>query len=266
MRLTCPACEAHYEIEPGLIPPEGREVQCAFCANRWFERPGSAPEVGSDPLAATPADPEPDPRLPRPSGLSPDVARILREEAEAERSLRQSDQPAKEKPEAEPESQPEETTANAPAPAPATPPVQPAAPAPRPAPEQDRKSSTLESQTVPSEVDLPRKAAPTPPQAPKAAAVASKMAKTETLENAANLARLNASLRAEPEHDGRDRFWTGLLAVIALALILALIYVIAPDIAERFPKTAPFLSDYTDIVDDARIWLAETVENLRPAD
>lgn len=248
MRLTCPACEAHYEIETGLIPPEGREVQCAFCANRWFERPGPPPEVGNDPLAATPAAPEPDPRLPRPSGLTPDVARILREEAEAERSLRQNDQPAKSEPEAKPEGQPEETIADTPA------------PATRRAPEQDSTPSALEAQTVPAEVDLPRKAAP----APQAAAVAQKAAKPASLESGANLARLNESLRADSEPDGRDSFWTGLLGVIALALILALIYVIAPDIAERFPKTAPFLSDYTDVVDDARIWLAETVENLRP--
>ncbi len=41
MRLTCPNCDAQYEIEDRLIPENGRDVQCSSCGNTWFQ-PGAA--------------------------------------------------------------------------------------------------------------------------------------------------------------------------------------------------------------------------------
>lgn len=37
MRLICPNCSAQYEVDAGLIPDEGRDVQCSNCGNTWFE-------------------------------------------------------------------------------------------------------------------------------------------------------------------------------------------------------------------------------------
>ena len=37
MRLTCPNCNAQYEIPEGMIPPEGREVQCSNCGEGWYQ-------------------------------------------------------------------------------------------------------------------------------------------------------------------------------------------------------------------------------------
>ncbi|MEH6360912.1 MAG: zinc-ribbon domain-containing protein [Amylibacter sp.] len=37
MRLICPNCVAQYEVDEDVIPPEGRDVQCANCGHNWFQ-------------------------------------------------------------------------------------------------------------------------------------------------------------------------------------------------------------------------------------
>lgn len=37
MRLICPNCVAQYEVDEGVIPSEGRDVQCANCGHNWFQ-------------------------------------------------------------------------------------------------------------------------------------------------------------------------------------------------------------------------------------
>ena len=50
MRLTCPNCSARYEVDDGMIPPEGRDVQCSNCSTTWFQpgRRTPAEEVAED--------------------------------------------------------------------------------------------------------------------------------------------------------------------------------------------------------------------------
>ncbi len=36
MRLTCPNCGAEYEVPDGLVPEDGRHVQCTSCQTRWY--------------------------------------------------------------------------------------------------------------------------------------------------------------------------------------------------------------------------------------
>lgn len=56
MRLTCPNCDAQYEVPDDVIPQDGRDVQCSNCGNTWFQaHPDHAVEVVDDPEA-----PEPD--------------------------------------------------------------------------------------------------------------------------------------------------------------------------------------------------------------
>lgn len=89
MRLTCPECDARYEVDAALIPPEGRAVECARCGHGW-RQPGPAPEPirlrDSDLAPRIEADPPP-PSMPsaRPSAA---VLEILREEAERELAQR----------------------------------------------------------------------------------------------------------------------------------------------------------------------------------
>ncbi|QMU58730.1 MAG: hypothetical protein GKR98_11325 [Boseongicola sp.] len=71
MRLVCPNCSAQYEVDDGLIPDEGRDVQCSNCGNTWFELPppiSASPDVLADASEAAEVaaedvplpDPEPD--------------------------------------------------------------------------------------------------------------------------------------------------------------------------------------------------------------
>lgn len=51
MRLICPKCTAHYEVEAAMIPQGGRDVQCSACGNVWFQPAPTAaapPTTGAD--------------------------------------------------------------------------------------------------------------------------------------------------------------------------------------------------------------------------
>lgn len=37
MRLTCPNCQAQYEVDDSVIPDGGRDVQCSNCGHTWFQ-------------------------------------------------------------------------------------------------------------------------------------------------------------------------------------------------------------------------------------
>lgn len=65
MRLTCPNCDARYEVPEDAIPDEGREVQCSSCGHSWFQsrdeaqaesRPESRPESPDDALRGDDGD------------------------------------------------------------------------------------------------------------------------------------------------------------------------------------------------------------------
>ena len=107
MRLTCPNCGAQYEVPEAVIPTSGRDVQCSNCGDTWFQNhPDHAPAesderlddpgVSPDPVAQhappeqdpVPEPPPPPPEQPAKRGLDPNVADILREEAERERTAR----------------------------------------------------------------------------------------------------------------------------------------------------------------------------------
>lgn len=65
MRLICPNCGAQYEVPDGVIPEQGRDVQCSNCGNTWFQPhpdqdPDLAEELGQDStdMPAPPPAPE----------------------------------------------------------------------------------------------------------------------------------------------------------------------------------------------------------------
>ena len=39
MILSCPNCGTQYVVKDGAIPPQGRQVRCASCKNRWHQDP-----------------------------------------------------------------------------------------------------------------------------------------------------------------------------------------------------------------------------------
>ena len=59
MRLTCPNCGAQYEVDPGMIPDEGRDVQCSNCGQTWFQMPEGQMSVPEEaPVAEETAETE----------------------------------------------------------------------------------------------------------------------------------------------------------------------------------------------------------------
>jgi predicted Zn finger-like uncharacterized protein len=88
MRLTCPNCGAQYEVPDAVIPVSGRDVQCSNCGNTWFQNhPDNILET-PEPEPIRDPEPAPEPAKPAPRRMDPEIAGILREEAERERAVR----------------------------------------------------------------------------------------------------------------------------------------------------------------------------------
>lgn len=61
MRITCPSCDAVYQVPDGAIGPAGRRVRCRSCDTSWLEPPRtqSAATPVPPPLPVLPAAPAP---------------------------------------------------------------------------------------------------------------------------------------------------------------------------------------------------------------
>jgi len=71
MRLICPNCDAQYEVDAGLIPDSGRDVQCSDCGHVWFQAPeGDTGHEAEDVAAIVGAPPAPH-SAPRPAAAAP---------------------------------------------------------------------------------------------------------------------------------------------------------------------------------------------------
>lgn len=96
MRLTCPNCNAQYEVDDAVIPRAGRDVQCSSCGHTWYQYPK---DVALEMRAAELDDDEDDDAtgqpLTRAAGaraaprIDKTVLDVLREEAERELNERQ---------------------------------------------------------------------------------------------------------------------------------------------------------------------------------
>ncbi|MDJ0627929.1 MAG: zinc-ribbon domain-containing protein [Rhodobacter sp.] len=105
MRLICPNCDAQYEVDDNVIPEGGRDVQCSNCGHTWFQRPPHLDADLADDLEEAPLEDagleEPGPQEPaeearpaaepQPRALDPEIANVLREEAERETKARQAE-------------------------------------------------------------------------------------------------------------------------------------------------------------------------------
>ncbi|SFJ00451.1 MJ0042 family finger-like domain-containing protein [Jannaschia pohangensis] len=97
MRITCPNCQAKYEVGQDMIPAEGRDVQCSNCGTTWFQEgrgrealPPGERRRPSRPLPREEADANANARAARPQRPTPDAETldILREERERAERLR----------------------------------------------------------------------------------------------------------------------------------------------------------------------------------
>ena len=345
MRLVCPNCGAQYEVPEDVIPAAGRDVQCSNCGHTWFvAHPDSAdatamatevapewetPTPASQPAAADdsaaydgdlgeweePEDSSLHPNAPsapnarRP--LDPNIAELLRQEAEREQRQREAArsplesqpdlglQPPEETPEIRRHREATERMARLRGEDPQKPaqsgagPVESAAAAaavagaapPRPTHPRARSASApaAERSQRPAPAPAPAAApAATPAQAPQtspdemAASLASRKALLPDVEQINSTLRANSERRPAsaddfetPQSAGDDTnpnsggFRQGLTFAVFVALILAALYIYAPLLGDRFAPLQPPLAQYTDLVDQARLWLDTQVQAVQ---
>ncbi|MFV0410591.1 MAG: zinc-ribbon domain-containing protein [Paracoccus sp. (in: a-proteobacteria)] len=80
MRLTCPQCNARYDLPAGLIPPEGREVECSACGHVWHQvlLPGGVPAM-AEPVMPAPVGPAAPTEPEIPANIDPQPVEDLQE-------------------------------------------------------------------------------------------------------------------------------------------------------------------------------------------
>ena len=269
MRLTCRNCDAQYEVDDAAIPPKGRDVQCSGCGHAWFQMrvdavPQLRPEVsapvdpaGPDPADAMWSDPGvhtkddpartepltdegPPPVLPeaqedaalRRRGLDDTVLEVLREEAAREAAVRRAEAP--------PPIEVQTDLGLAPPPPPLPPSVLAA------------RQSFADFLVSPDELTLEEDTQARP---------------ASRSELFPDVEEINSTLRASSEprgdeseagtetHVGADRrgFRTGFLMIILIAVLLSLLYAMAPRIVAAVPASESAMQAYVDGVDWARL-------------
>ena len=289
IRLICPNCGAQYDVPAEVIPPDGRDVQCSNCAHTWFQKhPDDTEDRAEDPLAPPPSPPDAQDDLPPEAseeddwsepevapaapkrGLDPEVAEVLRAEAEHERRQREA-----EAIETQTELGLDEPFQDA----------------------QERRSreararmAAMRGETEPqgdAEDAEPGETAPDTPQSAaarsgRAAARAATAAAESRKELLPDVDEINQTLRAGNEPrvtdsaegrvgvddldagsaQGKGGFARGFFLVVVLVAIAIAVYASAPQIEEALPQAAPLLDAYVAQVDVLRAWLDEVVGNL----
>lgn len=263
MRLICPNCDAQYEVPDDVIPEDGRDVQCSNCGNTWFQRPAGAeqePEPDEDAFEpeqsyaqptdqphAAPDQQATDHAASQRRRLDPEVASVLREEAEREARARAAESHGIE---SQPDLGLEETA--------------PPNEADLRAQQARDRMARLRGETA----DMSGDARGPVAVSSAAAAAAASGSRREMLPD---IEEINSTLRAsdaprnahqtdthreaaEPARlKGKSRrgFWI----VILIALIAVVLYLYADVIARTVPQVSGFLDSYVQMVDAARTWL-----------
>ena len=266
MRLSCPTCDAVYEVPSGAIPEAGRDVQCSNCGTVWFQRSGEAPA----PPSAAALDPAANPKrrtaedMPRPP-LSDEGRRILVEEAERERSLRAG---------ARPPTHPDPDTAAAvdsllagnlaPARAATTTPTSPAGSAPVPPPPPATVSAPLPASGAAPETGVEAVESPAPSRPSRRDRLPDIADVSPTLGRAGD----GGAGDATGDMDGQRR-GSGFRLGFALALILAAIGLVLYMQADRIGAAVPALDAplhaFRDWVNEGRIALDGLARNAAAA-
>ncbi|HCP82052.1 MAG TPA: thioredoxin [Octadecabacter sp.] len=262
MRMICPNCGAQYEVADDVIPESGRDVQCSNCGHTWFEQPGASeaaehgasidapsepePEVVSEPEPEPEPEPTPEPEVepesersaPQQREMDPEVADILREEAEYEQAARQA--------EADPiETQPDLDLSHD--------------------PEEDRRSREARDRLARLRGE------------PEAAASVDAMMQQEAAAPRRallpDIEEINSTLRPEAgpsdvagaeQEEARPRsgFRRGFMLIVTLALIALAVYIFAPQLSAAVPQAEPILTSYVEWVNGLRIWLDGEIQGF----
>ncbi|NRB05258.1 MAG: zinc-ribbon domain-containing protein [Rhodobacteraceae bacterium] len=275
MRLICPNCDAQYEVPDEVIPAEGRDVQCSNCGKTWFqEHPDAlqaaaqaAPDHADDDdtgeeVAPTPppdpsaADDDPTGSIydevsaPNRRNMSPDVADILREEAEQEAQARAKEREAL-------ESQPDLGLQD---------PVED---------EADRRARQARDRMARMRGEEPD------PEEDRTEEVASAVAATvagSRRDLLPDIDEINSTLRSGNERPGRAEnraaqeqpakargnrgFRLGFVVSLLIACLAVVVYSNGPQISERFPQADPYVNSFIASADNARASLDAQFQSL----
>ena len=259
MRLICPNCGAQYEVDDAVIPEGGRDVQCSNCGHTWFQQPAhldaelaeelgeelSPPDAHDDAPEVVDANADSDAGLQR-RGLDPEIADVLRQEAEHEAAQRRGE------PADGLETQPDLGLDDA---------AEAAA---------NRSAAARARMARLRGLDDPASDAETLAAMAKAAG-----SRRELLPD---VEEINSSLRASADRDGEGdgeyseqelevpekrkggRFIFRLMILILVLGIL--VYVLAPQIVEYVPQAEPYLIQYVDWANGLREQINGIVGNL----
>ena len=271
MRLVCPNCGAEYEVPDDVIPPGGRDVQCSNCGIAWFQAAAGEEDdpVDEDVADADTFEPEDEapedwsePQGGRNRNLPPEVADILREEAELEARLRAAEAAAglESQPDLGLDDLPDLSDLNDPEPA------EPDTPEPRPVPGPPPAGAMVSA--APEAVDDASRER-------RRGGVARRMTLPDVEEINSTLSAssdgLTHGLPDDADHaDGdsdpvsRGGFLRGFSVSLVIVALLLLVYANAPAIARLVPQSDPALSAFVASVDQARLWLDNRFRTLLP--
>lgn len=273
MRLTCPNCDAQYEVPAEVVPTTGRDVQCSNCGKTWFQyHPDHEPSVVDETAAElSPTAPAPDDEVASgpPAGvetkrrqLDPGVADILRQEAEIEYEARRRRQAQTL------ESQPDlglDTSQ------PSPPPPPPPAPAQAPA-----RASQEERRATEAQQRMARMRGEPQISAEEAAADAAMSSRRELLPD---VDEINSTLRNEAKPHavtaqsreeigaGGDRkskrgFQRGFIMMLFIFAVMTWVYVFGDTIIRTVPDLEGPITAYVDWIDKLRLTLDTRLKSM----
>lgn len=277
MRLICPNCGAQYEVDAKVIPSTGRDVQCSNCGHTWFQRPAETDSDLADEMGF---------ELTADDAVSDRPAETVEDET-----------PAPVVPDVEDdENGVDEAIASAVS---AAPEPEKAAPVPRSAVSEsvkdilraevafDQNVKATEPNPLETQADLGLEDTPTPEQKQ---GLRERMARLRGLSPAEGLGaatasgrrrdllpdieEINSTLSASSERndDGtvlapetrkerarRSGFRTTFSVLVLIAVILVLLYILAPFLAEKVPALEGILGAYVSAANAFRAWLDSTI-------
>lgn len=284
MRLVCPNCEAEYEVDDSLVPPEGRDVQCSNCTTTWFQAGAGVsyetPEAAVEDAPAqadtrlkdaAPADNEetdsddalmaaasaaaaavgaeaPKPRKP---AVDPEAMKVIHEEVERETAARETERGGIE---TQPDLGLDDTESEE-----------------RASAARDRMARRRGIAPTEPEVEDNDEALAAAPKRDDAAAKKELYPDIEEINSTLSPDAAEAEAEAEkqdaedgnvPAQRARSGFRTGFGLMLLLAVGLLLLYVYAPQISRQMPGLAGSLDTYVGRVDTGRVWLDTFVQGL----
>lgn len=233
------APEPHWEPEPDGAPvsapetaddtapmpepdrPDAPARQDTAAEERW---PEPKPDIADEPAPEATPDDRPVPEQPQRRALDPEIADMLREEAELARTARDGGQL---------ETQTDLGLDDAPS-----------------AEEQRSREAQARMARLRGEADGPAEAE---------AGTRREMLPdideiNDTLRGEAAAGAAAATV-ASAETARKGGFRRGFVLVVVLAILAVVVYLLAPTLSEQFPTLEPPLTGYTDWVDGVRLWL-----------